>query len=124
MKITAFNPLIVSKDPESIIKLFEEFGFEKKHLKEEIDGRDITSTVLQDANGNHVDVAKSTIVPQDLTMIRMNVDDFDETYKYLIERGFRNAQGDHVVDTGSSKSAMMISPSGFAFDLVQHIKDN
>ena len=31
MKITSFNPLIVTSDSESIIKLFEELGFEKKH---------------------------------------------------------------------------------------------
>ena len=31
MKITTFNPLIVSKDAESIITLFEELGFEKRH---------------------------------------------------------------------------------------------
>ena len=29
MKITSFNPLIVTTDPESVIKLFEELGFEK-----------------------------------------------------------------------------------------------
>ena len=29
MKITAFNPQIVTKDPEPIIKLFEELGFEQ-----------------------------------------------------------------------------------------------
>ena len=32
MKITTFNPLIVSKDAESIISLFEELGFEKDIL--------------------------------------------------------------------------------------------
>ena len=36
MRITAFNPQIVTKDPEPIIKLFEELGFEKRHVKEGI----------------------------------------------------------------------------------------
>ena len=31
MKITSFNPLIVTKDAESIIALFEALGFEKRH---------------------------------------------------------------------------------------------
>ena len=31
MKITSFNPLIVTKDAESAAKLFEELGFERRH---------------------------------------------------------------------------------------------
>ena len=31
MKITAFNPQIVTKDPEALIALFEELGLEKRH---------------------------------------------------------------------------------------------
>jgi hypothetical protein len=30
MKITTFNPQIVTKDAEPIVKLFEELGFERK----------------------------------------------------------------------------------------------
>ena len=37
MKITTFNPMILSKNAEEIIKLFEELGFEKKHQKDNID---------------------------------------------------------------------------------------
>ena len=31
MKITTFNPQIITKDAEPVIKLFEELGFEKRH---------------------------------------------------------------------------------------------
>jgi len=31
MKITGFNPLIVTKDAEPVITLFEELGFAKQH---------------------------------------------------------------------------------------------
>ena len=31
MKITTFNPLIVSQNADEIISLFEELGFEKRH---------------------------------------------------------------------------------------------
>ena len=31
MKITGFNPLIVTKDAEAAIKMFEELGFERRH---------------------------------------------------------------------------------------------
>ena len=125
MKITSFNPLIVTKDAESAIKMFEELGFEKNHtITVQDKGEDITTVCMKDSGGFHVDIAQSNTVPQDLTLIRMNVDDFDEAYAFLTARGFKNPQGDHTVDTKSNRSAMLISPSGFAFDLCQHIKDH
>lgn len=124
MKITTFNPLIVTKDADSVIGLFESLGFEKRHTITVNDGKgDITSVRMKDANGNNVDVAKAN-VPQDMTLIRMNVDNFDEAYEMLISKGFRNSQGDKTVDSATNKSAMMISPSGFAFDLCQHIVED
>jgi hypothetical protein len=53
----------------------------------------------------------------------MNVDNFEEAYNFLKSKGFVNPRGDNTVDTKSNKSAMLRSPSGFAFDLCQHIKD-
>ena len=38
MKITTFNPQIVTKNPEPIIKLFEELGFVQTHNKADIRG--------------------------------------------------------------------------------------
>ena len=61
-------------------------------------------------------------LPQDVTVIRMNVDNYDEAYKMLTEHGFKNFYGDKAVETKSSKSALMISQSRFAINLVQHIK--
>ena len=125
MKITGFNPLIVTKDAESVIALFEALGFERRHnLQANTGTTDFNSVRMKDANGFHVDVANLPNVAQDLTLIRVNVDDFDEACKFLTERGFVNPRGDHTVDTKSNKSCMMKSPSGFAFDLCQHIKDH
>ena len=121
MKITTFNPLIVSKDADKWVTMFEELGFEKRHEIKGIKG-DISSTRMKDANGNYVDIARAWKIDHDLTLIRMNVDDFEEAYQFLISKGFRNSQGDKTVDTPTNRSAMMISPSGFAFDLCQHFK--
>ncbi len=38
MQITSFNPLIVTKDAESAIALFETMGFERRHEKTGING--------------------------------------------------------------------------------------
>ena len=56
MKITTFNPLIVTKDAASTIALFEELGFEKRHEKESIGINNVTDVRRKDANGFHVDV--------------------------------------------------------------------
>ncbi len=122
MKITSFNPLIITKDAEAAIALFEALGFERHHNRKDIDGKDITNVTMKDANGFHVDIAQAN-VPQDKTIIRMNVSDFDEGYQFLTERGFTHPSG-RIIEDKSSKSAMIVSPSGFAFDLCQHIKDH
>ena len=49
-------------------------------------------------------------------------DDFDEAYGMLTEKGFRNFYGEKIIETKSARSAIMISPSGFAINLIQHIK--
>ena len=122
MKITTFNPLIVTKDPESAIALFEALGFEKKHAKEGISVNNRTNVRMKDANGFHVDSAQAN-VERDMTIIRMNVDNFEEGRAFLEERGFANPSG-RIVEDKSSKSIMMVSPSGFAFNLCHHIKDH
>ena len=127
MKITSFNPQIVTKDAESLIALFEALGFERRHKKTGINDAGITSVRMrytsEDGKVFHVDIAGSPHVPRDITSIRMNVDDFDEAYRMLEEKGFKNAQGDRITNTGNSKSTMMVSPSGFPISVTEHIKD-
>lgn len=126
MKITGFNPLIVTKNAEPIVKLYEELGFEIRHnLKAQTGNQGINNFRMKDANGFYVDISEveGYSAPQDMTLIRMNVDNFEEAYNFLKSKGFVNARGDNTVDTKTNKSAMLRSPSGFAFDLCQHIKD-
>jgi predicted enzyme related to lactoylglutathione lyase len=123
MKITSFNPLIVTKDAESAIALFEEMGFKCAHTKENISINNVTEVRMKDANGFHVDVTQGT---GNWTMIRMNVDDLEETIAFLESRGFHKARHEaahDTVDTGSSRFNIMVSPSGYIFAVSQHIKD-
>lgn len=122
MQITAFNPLILTKDAQTAKELFEALGFEHKHTKTGINDKNITSFDLKDPNGFRVDVTQIENFPQDMTVIRMNVRDFDEAYQFLLSKGFKNAQGDKVTDTGTSKVTLMVSPSGFAISLAEHIR--
>ena len=120
MKITAFNPLIVSPKAADVIALMEALGFERAHTKTGIN-ENITSVDLKHPGGFRVDVAQVDQMPRDLTAIRMNVRDFDEAYDFLISKGFTHKSG-RVVETPTNKSAMLVSPSGFAFDLCHHIR--
>jgi hypothetical protein len=125
MKITSFNPFIATARPDETVSLFEEMGFEKRHIKQGIEIADRNDTVIRmkDANGFHLDVLQSNEEqPRDSIGIRMNVDDFDEACRMLLDHGFRNVYGGETVQTGSSKAAMMVSPSGFCISVIQHLK--
>ena len=100
----------------------EALGFERRHQKNNINDDDITAVAMKDENGFRVNVAQTDNMPQDLTAIAMNVDNFEEAYEFLTVHGFKNAQGDRITDTGSSKATLMISPSGYGISLSQHIK--
>jgi hypothetical protein len=123
MKITTFNPQIITNDAEPIVKLYKALGFEVRHELKGVGEQDDEGIRMKDENGFHLDIAKTNIpIPQDLTAIRMNVEDFDEAYRLLETHGFKNFYGNETVGTDTSKSALMISPSGFAINLVEHIK--
>jgi hypothetical protein len=125
MQITTFNPMILSRDADEIIKLFEALGFERQHKVDNIDGKDISSVRMTDANGFHVDVARVESMDRDMTTMRMNVRDFDEAYEFLKAHGFKNARGDdHAVESKSARSCLMIAPSGFSIQLTQHIRNH
>ena len=125
MKITSFSPLIMTNDPENVRKVFEELGFEKTHEKKDIAETNHSGGFrMKDADGHGVSIAEVDRVPRDMTVVQMNVDDFDEAIALLSSRGFKNMRGEgNVIETGSSKTAVMISPSGFAINVIQHIKN-
>ena len=129
MQITTFNPMILSKDADEIIRLFEELGFERRHQVDNIDAKDISSVRMrytgEDDKVFHVDVARVESMERDMTTMRMNVRDFDEAYAFLKARGFKNARGeDHAVESKSARSCLMIAPSGFSIQLTQHIRNH
>lgn len=125
MKMTSFNPLIVTRDAEAVVSLFEALGFAKKHNPHGTSavGNEYSSYRMTDANGFCVDIATTSAQgAKDLTAIRINVRDFDEAYDFLIARGFKNGQNGTVTNTGSAKACILFSPSGFGVSLIQHIR--
>lgn len=124
MKITTFNPQIITGNAEPLVQLFEELGFQKRHNQEGIGDLDVTGIRMKDENGFYLDISQpdSLKLTNDLVAIRMNVDNFDEAYQLLTKHGFKNFYGEQTVSTGTSKSAVLISPSGFTINLIEHLK--
>lgn len=78
---------------------------------------------MKNADGFYLDISQSDRLPVDcIQAIRMNVDDFEEAYSILATHGFNNFYSDRVVETPTSRSAVMLSPSGFVINLIQHIR--
>ena len=123
MKITGYRPVIVTKEADALVKLFEELGFERKHRKEGIESGEYSAFIMKDENGNRVTIASAEKIPQDLTVISISVDNYQEAYDFFISHGFVNPRGDNVTtDTGSSVATMLFAPSGFAVSISEHIK--
>ena len=123
MKITTFNPQIIAKDAETVIKDFEALGFVRTHEREGIGELNVKATRMKDPNGFFVDVSQGADIPMDaLVGIRMNVDNFEEAYEILSKQGFKNIYGDKTIDIKHSKSAVLISPTGYAINVIEHIK--
>lgn len=120
MKITTFDPIIVTSKSEDIVKLFEELGFEQRHHNKEVEDR--PSVRMKNESGFHLDVVQNDNAAQDHMVIRINVDNFDEAHDLLASHGFKD--GAKILDVKTAKSMGMISPSGFIIGLVEHKKDH
>lgn len=121
MKITTFNPLIVTAHPEEIIALFEALGFERRHTKRNL-GEDDTTLVRMSLGEFRVDISDKPDAQQDIMMIRMNVDNFKEAHDFLYDKGFKGTFTEEITEDTSSKGTSLISPSGFMIALAEHIK--
>ena len=127
MKITTFDPVIITPKAESAVSLFEALGFERRHKKTGINDKDISTVRMrytgEDGKVFHVDIT-SAPVPQDITSVKMNIRDFDEALKMFEEKGFTNMQGEKITNTGSSIATMVKSPSGYTISISEHIREH
>jgi adenylate cyclase class IV len=123
MQITTFNPQIVTQDAEAAAALFEELGFERRHDREEVGELGVRGIRMKNADGFYLDISQPPgLELPDMVAIRINVRDFDEAFELLRARGFENVYGDGRVETESSRSAFLISPTGFGVNLIEHIR--
>ena len=123
MKITGFCPIVVTKDQESVVKTFEDLGFEKRHTKTDIEGGANVGIAMKDANGNRMVIASSSKDRADITAIQINVDNFQEAYDFFIGHGFIDPRGEKTTVTSSDQATMLFSPSGFPVVISEHFRE-
>lgn len=123
MKITNFCPSILTSHSEETVSMFKDLGFEIIHNDKAEEGIVGGSIRMKDDKGNIVDVTSSDHFPQDKLILHINVDDFDEGYKFFMDHGFHNALGkDVIVEAEHFKGAHLASPSGFEIMMMKHIR--
>lgn len=125
MKITSFNPMIITNRAEEVLKAFEQWGFNKKHAPTltMASGTEFTDYRLQSEEGFYMDVAAIDMpLPMEVPAIRINVDDFDEAYRMLTEVGYKPTHEGAFMENEHSKSVALVGPIGFTIYLVQHKK--
>lgn len=123
MKITGFCPMIMSWNSEEAIKVFESLGFEKAHSKNDIDVTTVSYDILKHPDGYSINILHGEHIDGDISTIQMNVDDFEEAYNELKEKGFTNVFGEGgIARSASSIECLMQSPSGYTIGLCQHLK--
>ena len=95
-------------------------------MKDDFTETNVLGYQLTNADGFVVDISQTdnAMLPVDsMASIRMNVDNYDEVYEYLVSLGFRSVYGDRPANAATSKSNLMIAPSGFSINLVEHLKN-
>ena len=123
MKITNFCPSILTSHSEETVSMFKDLGFEIIHNDKAEEGIVGGSIRMKDDRGNIVDVTSSDHFSQDKLILHINVDDFDEGYKFFMDHGFHNALGkDVIVEAEHFKGAHLASPSGFEIMMMKHIR--
>ncbi len=121
MKITGFNPLITTENLEETVALFEALGFERRHTKQDL-GESHSTLVRMGKDDFRIDISGTPGVTQARTYIRMNVDNFQEGYDFLVSKGFKSKWGNAPTEDASSMGVPMESPSGFTIALAEHLK--
>lgn len=122
MKITSFNPMIVTQNADDLIGLFEALGFARRHKAEGLAENSADGIRMSDSNGFHIDIVDDPKVEYEHTLIRMNVDDFDEAAELLKSHGFEPVPLS-VVEETYMKATVFKSPSGFEINLIQHKRE-
>ncbi len=123
MKITSFNPFIMTANADELVSLYEDLGFKTAHHSVNmVNNKEINNYTMRDDEGHQVDISDMPGISHDMVSIRVNVRDFKEAYNFFMERGFKNIDTDNILNTGSAHIATLLSPSRFLISIAEHIR--
>lgn len=124
MKISGFNPIILTNDLEKLCSVHvEKLGFKVIHTIKgtAADPEAVGEYVMENDAGARIDLVYYEKAVNGITSVRVNVDDFDEALAVYQSEGFSVAAGPVVLK--SAKWALVDRGSdGNTFVLMQHIK--
>ncbi|MCQ2050185.1 MAG: VOC family protein [Candidatus Saccharibacteria bacterium] len=88
MKVTAFNPALVTNNPDESIGFFKKLGF-KIIKKLTFDSVNDIEYILENESGQRMDIVYDEKIQKNMNVCRINVDDFDEAVNIFSEHGFK-----------------------------------
>lgn len=123
MKVSTIKPLILTTNAEKLIKVYSALGFKKKHVKDDIEILNSTTncTILVDDNDNRIYISQADNIPKEMTVIHINVDNFDEAYEHFKSEGYYDAKP-QITRSATSISQLMFCKTGTGVIICQHIK--
>lgn len=120
MKFKTAYPAIILPNVDDKLEFFKESGFKVIHETKDVLEKGNIEYVLENDAGQRIDIVKSISVKKPMHVIRMNVDDYDESIEYLLSNNYRIKLGP---DFGESyKCALLINPDEFRLLIMKHIE--
>ena len=119
MQVTSFYPMYGTKDVESAVAFFANFGFSVRHT---IERAGLSIRVLENDAGLRMDVINSPMVPgEGFYGIRMNVPDLSEAVAFFEAKG--GTVLTPVVSHSASELVYVRTQNGDIYCLSHHIKE-
>ena len=120
MKIKVQYSTMIVKNLEESIKFYRDvLGFKEGYHVDTPDGGGIT--IMNSENGASVELIKNTNFEVGLYSIGMDVDNLDETIRYLREKGYETTGP--VIPMTVGRMTFVLDPDGVRICLIEHTQE-
>ena len=120
MKIKVQYSTMIVKNLEESIKFYRDvLGFKEGYHVDTPDGGAIT--IMKSENGASVELIKNTNFEVGLSSIGTDVNNLDETIRYLTEKGYETTGP--VIPTTVGRMTFVLDPNGVRICLIEHTQE-
>ena len=120
MKIKVQYSTMIVKNLEESIKFYRDvLGFKEGYHVDTPDGGGIT--IMNSENGASVELIENTNFEVGLYSIGTDVDNLDETIRYLREKGYETTGP--VIPTTVGRMTFVLDPDGVRICLIEHTQE-